>query len=164
MYHANHTDQILATGFNTSENSLNLIGKHGITIEEHYKRFGAVEAYKSVALSGFPNFFVLYGPNGSFAHTSALVSIEAAIGMVLNIGEPVLRGRKTSVEIGFEREWQYHQQVQRAHQSRVWEDCESYYRDSAGRNILLFPWSAAYFYLSMLFESRRSWSYSKVHI
>ena len=160
MYLADNTDQILATGFDTSKNQLDLVGKRGITISEHHKRFGAVEAYKSVALSGFPNFFMLYGPNGSFAHTSALVSIEASIGMILNIGEPVLRGKKASVEIGVEREWKYHRQIQRAHKSRVWIDCESYYRDSSGHNVLLFPWSAAYFCISMFFESRRSWDYN----
>lgn len=53
-----------------------LIGRDGRTREDHWGEFGYKEAYKSIAMSGFPNFFYVLGPNSGKGHTSTIYSIE----------------------------------------------------------------------------------------
>lgn len=123
-----------------------------------------MEAYKSVAVSEFPNFFMLYGPNATFAHSSALFSIETAIGLVLNVARPVLLKEMAAVEVHFEREWEYHQALRSALHSTVWETCSNYYKDSAGRNVLLYPWSATWLYFSTRKKIKDVWRYQSWRI
>lgn len=69
--------QILATGFEfTQWRGDSVIGRNGISVEQHWNRFGGIEAYKSVAMNEFPNLFYLLGPNSGRGHTSVLFSIE----------------------------------------------------------------------------------------
>ncbi|KAF2469967.1 monooxygenase [Lindgomyces ingoldianus] len=151
---------ILATGFDTSRPHFKLTGREGTTLTEHWEGFGAKEAYKSVAVSGFPNFFMIYGPNGAFAHTSALVAIEASVNLILNVAQPVVQKQRSTVEISLERERAYYQRTRQGLRDTIWENCQSYYKDSSGHNVFLYPWSAAWFYLHMAFERRSSWQYS----
>lgn len=50
-------------------------GREG-TIEDHWARYDGPEAYNCSTLSGFPNFFILLGPNSATGHTSALIAAE----------------------------------------------------------------------------------------
>lgn len=59
-----HADVIvLANGFKTGMHVIpfKLMGKDGVTIEEHFKEVGGPGAYKSCAINGFPNFFMTFG-------------------------------------------------------------------------------------------------------
>lgn len=68
---------VLATGFQTNKflPYTQVRGRHG-TIEEHWKRFDGPGAYHCSIMSGFPNFFLLLGPNAATGHTSALMAAE----------------------------------------------------------------------------------------
>ena len=68
---------VLATGFQTNK-FLPYMQVHGrdSTIQEHWQRFDGPGAYNCTALSGFPNFFMILGPNTGTGHTSALMASE----------------------------------------------------------------------------------------
>lgn len=68
---------ILATGFktNTFIPYMTVHGTNG-TIQDHWNRYDGPEAYNCSAMSGFPNFFILLGPNSATGHTSALMAAE----------------------------------------------------------------------------------------
>lgn len=51
-------------------------GQNGITLEEHWKRYGGPGAYNCSVMSGFPNLFMILGPNTATGHTSALIALE----------------------------------------------------------------------------------------
>jgi hypothetical protein len=55
---------------------MSVVGRRGETLVSHWKTFGGIEAYKTTALAGFPNFFLLSGPNSVSGHSSSVFSIE----------------------------------------------------------------------------------------
>ena len=63
------------------------------------------------------------------------------------------------VEVKPRNEQQYTKEVQEALKSRVWQDCRSYYKDEAGNNFLLYPWSGYTMYFQTHFESLAAWNY-----
>jgi len=69
---------VLANGFKTNEflDPLQVRGRNGISLTEHWASFGGPSAYNCSVMSGFPNFFLLLGPNAATGHTSALMVSE----------------------------------------------------------------------------------------
>ena len=69
---------VYATGFNTSEymGTMDIRGRGGESIHEHWKRQGGVGAYNCTAMNGFPNYFMLLGPNTATGHTSCIIASE----------------------------------------------------------------------------------------
>jgi Predicted flavoprotein involved in K+ transport len=54
---------VLANGFNTNSalSDIEIVGRGGETLAQHWERFGGPEAYNCTSLSGFPNFFLILG-------------------------------------------------------------------------------------------------------
>ena len=119
-----------------------MVGLGGITPHEHWAKFGGVEAYKSIALSAFPNLFtilgedeailifffkdvssIFLGPNSGTGHTSALFSIETHIDLVLKIAGPIIKKRQGDVSVKFEYEKDYCDKQQKDLLNRVWAGC-----------------------------------------
>jgi cation diffusion facilitator CzcD-associated flavoprotein CzcO len=75
---------IYATGFRTTDflAPIRITGRNGRELREEW-RHGA-HAYLGVTVSGFPNFFMLNGPNTNLGHNSILVMIEAQAGYVVD--------------------------------------------------------------------------------
>lgn len=67
---------VCATGFNTSAPPpFHIIGKGGISIRERFTPFP--ETYLAMAVDGFPNFFMLLGPNSAIGTGSLTMMIES---------------------------------------------------------------------------------------
>jgi cation diffusion facilitator CzcD-associated flavoprotein CzcO len=75
---------IYATGFHATDflAPMEFTGAGGRSLREEW-RTGA-QAYLGVTVSGFPNLFMLYGPNTNLGHNSILVMIEAQVGYVID--------------------------------------------------------------------------------
>ena len=75
---------IYATGFKSTEflAPMEITGRQGLRLRDEW-RTGA-RAYLGVTVAGFPNFFMLYGPNTNLGHNSILVMIEAQVGYILD--------------------------------------------------------------------------------
>ena len=70
---------VLATGFQTSGGffkGMEVLGRNGVSAEQHWDGIGGVGAYNTTAMHDFPNLFILLGPNSATGHTSAIVAIE----------------------------------------------------------------------------------------
>jgi len=74
---------VFATGFHATEflAPMRITGAAGRALADEW-RSGA-HAYLGVTVSGFPNFFMLYGPNTNLGHNSILVMIEAQVDYVI---------------------------------------------------------------------------------
>src|ERR1700759_429965 len=72
---------VYATGFTVIEavTSLNVAGREGRKLAPE-----TLEAYRGVTVAGFPNLFLLLGPNTGQGHTSAVFMIESQIQHVLS--------------------------------------------------------------------------------
>jgi len=76
---------IYATGFKSTEflAPMTITGPGGRDLRAEWSH--GARAYLGVTVSGFPNFFILYGPNTNLGHNSILVMIEAQVGYVVDL-------------------------------------------------------------------------------
>jgi cation diffusion facilitator CzcD-associated flavoprotein CzcO len=70
---------ILATGFHVADNyfDVSIAGKNGVNISDVWQ--DKAEAYYGATTAGFPNFFMITGPNTGLGHTSMVFMIEAQV-------------------------------------------------------------------------------------
>jgi len=75
---------VFATGFHATDflAPVAITGAAGRDLREEWQ--DGAHAYLGVAVSGFPNLFMLYGPNTNLGHNSILVMIEAQAGYVID--------------------------------------------------------------------------------
>jgi cation diffusion facilitator CzcD-associated flavoprotein CzcO len=134
---------VLATGFTTDRPPIaSVIRGAGRTLAEAWRE--GMRAYASVAVPGFPNLFVLDGPNAALGHNSAVHMIETQIAYVLGALEHVARGEVLDVDPAAEQE--YADDLQARAAGTVWLTCDSWYRHGgSGRLSLLWPGTAAAF-------------------
>ena len=75
---------IYATGFKSTDflAPMEITGRGGVSLRDEWRN--GARAYLGVTVAGFPNFFMLYGPNTNLGHNSILVMIEAQVGYILD--------------------------------------------------------------------------------
>ncbi len=75
---------IYATGFKATDflAPMTVTGTGGHALSEEWRQ--GARAYLGVTVSGFPNLFMLYGPNTNLGHNSILVMIEAQVGYIID--------------------------------------------------------------------------------
>jgi cation diffusion facilitator CzcD-associated flavoprotein CzcO len=76
---------IYATGFRSTDYlfPMKVVGKNGVVLNELWKK--EARAYLGITVSGFPNLFVLYGPNTNLGHGSIICALEAQVGYICDI-------------------------------------------------------------------------------
>ncbi|WP_051819177.1 flavin-containing monooxygenase [Streptomyces sp. NRRL S-920] len=124
---------IYATGFAATEflASLRVRGRGGRELSEVW-RDGA-RAYLGMAVPGFPNMFMIYGPNTNIGAGSAIYMIESQIRYITAAVRELTRGRTRFLEVRAEVAEAFDQDVQRRLRRSVWSTCTSWYRHSSGR-------------------------------
>lgn len=132
---------ILATGFEapTAAAPLAIHGAGGVELN-HAWRKGA-EAYKGVTVSGFPNLFLLVGPNTGPGHTSVLVYLEKQLDYVMQALAYMRRHRLKYINVLPEVQQRFNAWLQARMQHTVWVagGCDSWYITAEGKNTSLYP-------------------------
>lgn len=113
----------------------------GRSLAEHWK--GSPQGYLGTVVDGFPNLFVLLGPNLGTGHSSAFAIIEAQVEFVLRAVDHLRMSGAVSIEVRPQVQEAFNAQVQAALPSTVYNagGCSSYYLDVNGRNSFSWPWS-----------------------
>lgn len=99
-------------------------------------------AYKGCTVHGFPNFFMLLGPNTALGHNSVLLMIEGQIQYVLQAIKQMQANRWQQVEITETAQRQWNDQLDQTLSGSVWNTggCQSWYlHPVSGRNTTLWP-------------------------
>ncbi|KAK9425036.1 putative L-ornithine N(5)-oxygenase [Seiridium unicorne] len=158
---------VLANGFATNHffDKMQIVGRGGETVGKHWHDAGGPTAYNSSVISGFPNFFVLLGPNAATGHTSALMAAENSINYALRVIKPVLDGKASVVDLKKEAEDEYTERVQKDLENTVWNSgCQSWYVKDEGPgkrwNAMSYPWTQSYFWYRSRFPVWRDWRFS----
>lgn len=130
---------VLATGFaSTRQPYADLVsGEDGVTLAEHWS--SGMTAFASTVVAGFPNLFVLNGPNASLGHSSSVLMIEEQAAYVARVLD-ARDGRVLRVDPDAERA--YTDEIGRAAASTRWMTggCRNWYVDErSGRLTLLWP-------------------------
>jgi cation diffusion facilitator CzcD-associated flavoprotein CzcO len=126
---------ILGTGFASTQflAPIAIQGKRGISLADRWK--GGAEAYLGLTVSGFPNFFMLYGPNTNLGHNSILVMLEAQIGYVMEALALMKREGVRSLDVKPHVFASFQKEIGRRVADQVWQaGCTSWYKNEAGRN------------------------------
>lgn len=134
---------ILGTGFTITDMPIaaRLRGPHGRTLAETWN--GSPRGYLGTAVAGFPNLFMLLGPNVGNAHSSAILLHELQAGYVVDALRQMDWNALDSVDVRPEVQDTFNAEVQRRLVGSVWNagGCASYYLDANGVNSTIFPWS-----------------------
>lgn len=138
---------IMATGFEAARPPVasRVRGRDGELLAEHW-RDGMV-SYASTVVAGFPNMFVLDGPNAALGHNSAIPMIETQLEYVLGALDHMTAYGLRSLEVSAAAEREYTREIDERSSQTVWlTGCGSWYVDPAsGRLTLLWPGTAKSF-------------------
>ena len=116
-----------------------VFGRGGQDLLDAWK--DGAEAYKGTAVAGFPNFFMLMGPNTGLGHSSMVYMIESQIQYVLDAVKKMDREGWQSVEVKADAQSRYNASVHAKLGDSVWQTggCKSWYINENGRNTTLWP-------------------------
>jgi cation diffusion facilitator CzcD-associated flavoprotein CzcO len=131
---------VLATGFETSNylSGLEVIGIGGERLHERWNL--DPRAYLGVAVSGFPNFFMLYGPNTNQGANSIIYILEAGARLAASAVSRLAR-RGGFVDVRPEAERRFNDEINDDLERTIWTQCDSYYRSPTGRIVTQWPYS-----------------------
>ncbi len=137
------TDAIIyGTGFQVSDpiGPMKIFGIGGQEVRDSWKDSG-MEAYLGVSVSGFPNFFLLLGPNTGLGHTSIVFMIEAQVNYVMQAIKSMQRGKLATLDVKPEVQQRFNAKLQKRLDEAVWSagGCKSWYLDQFGKNRTLWP-------------------------
>jgi cation diffusion facilitator CzcD-associated flavoprotein CzcO len=130
---------VYGTGFRSTAflQPMRVVGLEGRELEVEW-RDGA-HAYRGVAVAGFPNFFMLYGPNTNLGSNSIVYMLEAQIGYVHQALRAMRRRRLRWLDVRPDVQEGYDRWVSERSRRTVWETgCRSWYTTS-GRNTNNWP-------------------------
>ncbi|MCU1443984.1 MAG: 4-hydroxyacetophenone monooxygenase [Cryobacterium sp.] len=133
---------IVATGFQSTQPPFarRLFGRGGLQLAERWRR--GMVAYASTTVNGFPNMFIIDGPNASLGHNSAVYMIEAQIDYILAAIDYRSSSGEAVLEVTLEAEEAYVTELDRQSSSTVWINggCGSWYVDERSKRLtLLWP-------------------------
>jgi len=133
---------VLGTGFHVTDMPAmrQLFGIGGQSLEESFGATG-MRAYKGTTFAGFPNLFMLMGPNTGLGHTSMVYMIESQVQYTLDAIKTMDAEGIESVAVTPERVRSFNDGVHERMRKTVWMrgGCTSWYIDDHGRNPILWP-------------------------
>lgn len=125
---------IYATGFQSTEflTPMQVHGRAGVSLNEVWK--DGAEAYKGVAVPGFPNFFLLYGPNTNLGHNSIILMVERQLEYVIQAIGRIAAKEVAALDVKPEAMKAYNDKLQADLGKTVWAgDCASWYKTESGK-------------------------------
>ncbi len=132
---------ILGTGFRTHGfvAPMEVAGRGGRTLEETWA--GVPRAYLGITVPGFPNMFLLYGPNTNGGAGSVIYTVEAATQHVIGAIREVERASARTIELRPQAAADFDRELREALAGTVWHSgCRNWYVDERGIDPNQWPW------------------------
>jgi cation diffusion facilitator CzcD-associated flavoprotein CzcO len=130
---------VLATGFAATEylSKIDVRNQAGCRLDEQRK--GLPETYLGITVCGFPNLFLLMGPNTGLGHNSMIFMIEAQARYARQAIARLLAGPDTGMEVRPEVQTAFETGLRARLDRSVWNSgCRSWYLKD-GRNPVIWP-------------------------
>jgi cation diffusion facilitator CzcD-associated flavoprotein CzcO len=136
---------VWGTGFRVSDMPVGdyLRGRDGRVLGDVWKEHG-LQALRGTTVSGFPNLFLLTGPNTGLGHNSIVFMIESQLAYVMDALRTMDARGATVVDARAEAQAAFNETLQAQMAGTVWTEggCASWYLDANGRNGTLWPRSS----------------------
>ena len=132
---------VLATGYQATRflNGLSLVGCDGRDLRSIWAERGGAQAYMGTSIDGFPNFFMIMGPNTFVGHTSVTMSIESSVELILKLIAPILSGEVVTLEPTQAATEQWSQGIKEDMKETVFDGCPSWYNANGLENSVMYP-------------------------
>jgi cation diffusion facilitator CzcD-associated flavoprotein CzcO len=119
---------------------MEIAGAGGRTLAEEWR--GVARAYLGITVPGFPNLFLLYGPNTNGGTGSVVSTIESSIAHVLAALRELDRRNASTIEVRREAADAFNASVRAALAGTVWHSgCTNWYVDADGNDPSNWPWT-----------------------
>lgn len=132
---------IFGTGFQVTELPLakHITGRERRTLHESWN--GSPKAYMGTTIAGFPNLFLLQGPNTGLGHSSVILMIEAQVNHITKVLRHMERNKLATIEPKAASQLHFLTETDKKMKGTVWTSggCKSWYIDETGRNSTLWP-------------------------
>lgn len=130
---------IYGTGFAATEflSPMTITGRGGVDLNEAWSK--GASAYLGMSVPGFPNFFMLYGPNTNLGHNSIVYMLESQIAHILRGIDRMAASKASRIEIGRDVFETQDARIQTRLAQTVWNGCKSWYINEQGRNTTNWP-------------------------
>jgi cation diffusion facilitator CzcD-associated flavoprotein CzcO len=132
---------VLATGFKSHGfvAPMQIAGAEGRMLADEWAQ--VARAYLGMSVPGFPNLFLLYGPNTNGGTGSVIYTIEAGMGHVIAALEELARADARSIEVRRETAEAFDRELRAALAGTVWHSgCTNWYVDENGNDPNQWPW------------------------
>ena len=132
---------VFATGFTPTDPPIShrLRGRAGATLAEVWK--GSPQSYLATTVAGFPNLFLLYGPNSNLGHNSIVYMLESQMTYVMGALKAMRESGHNALEVRPEVQDAFNEEMQSRLARSVWDagGCGSWYLDEHGRDSTMWP-------------------------
>jgi cation diffusion facilitator CzcD-associated flavoprotein CzcO len=132
---------IFGTGFRSHDfvAPMEVLGRGARTLEQAWD--GVPKAYLGITVAGFPNLFLLYGPNTNGGTGSVIYTVECAMAHVIAAIRELERARAETIELRPEAAAAFDRELRQALAGTVWHTgCTSWYVDEHGNDPNQWPW------------------------
>jgi cation diffusion facilitator CzcD-associated flavoprotein CzcO len=139
---------IFGTGFQGGYllSPLRVIGRNRAELQKRWRDDPG--AFLGMTVPGFPNFFVLVGPNTFSANNSVVFMIEAQVHYVLKCLRWLQKSGHSTIDVRVDVQDRFAGELQERMKGTAWvSGCKSWYLDRYGKNVRLWPGSAARYWL-----------------
>ncbi|MDC3379035.1 NAD(P)/FAD-dependent oxidoreductase [Planctomycetota bacterium] len=141
---------VYATGFDPmAVGPLQIYGREGQVLNERWAT--SPRAHLGITVPGFPNFYVLLGPNTGLGHNSVMWMVECQVNYVFRCMQTRQRKQLKALEVKEEALARFYETLERRMSNKVWSECTSWYRRDDGLNFTLWPSSTGRYW----WETRR---------
>ncbi len=135
---------VLATGFQAAKMlwPMDIRGRNGVSLRD---RWGDEDprAHLGVTVPGFPNLFLIYGPNTNLAHGgSAIFHSECQVRYIMQAIRELVETNSRAIEVREAPFLDYNERVDAAHRRMVWSHpgVGNWYKNTRGRVVMNSPW------------------------
>jgi len=132
---------VYGTGFRATDllRGIRIAGRSEIEIQEAWKQ--RISAYLGITVSGFPNFFLLLGPNTGLGHNSVILMIEAQVRYVMSCLRLMRRRGESVMDVRQAAQQRFVEEMRGRLPGTVWESgCRSWYQDERnGESTAIWP-------------------------
>jgi cation diffusion facilitator CzcD-associated flavoprotein CzcO len=148
---------VYGTGFKATDGlvPVRVFGCGGVELSDAWR--DGMSAYLGTSVTGFPNMFLVIGPNTGLGHNSMVFMMEAQYRYILSALDYLRSSGARSVDVQPAVQSGFNAELQRRMPRTVWSSgCSSWYIDARGKNTSLWPgFTFAYRHLTKRFDARR---------
>ncbi len=122
-----------------------ILGRDGVDLHARWSE--RMTAHKGTTVAGFPNLFVLMGPNTGLGHNSMVFMIETQVAYAMQALDTMDRRGAQALEVRPAAQQAWNEALQPRFEGTVWASgCQSWYLDGAGHNPTIWPGSTLEFW------------------